>query len=122
MGSDTSCSRCLDNEDGTNDCLKKHNCVMSDTLVTLPENLTDVQMFNYLSPLNDTKIWRLRLKDFLGSDARRVFGGFESPETSHAFRKFLDLIVQDWCCRRPEDASRLGKLQNEPTRVLPWLS
>ena len=122
VGSDTSCRGCLDDDDGTRDCLKTHHCVTSDTRVTLPENLTNVQIFNHLSPLNDTKLWRVRLTDFPGSDARRAFGGFESSETHDAFRKFFDLVVQDWCCRLPEDASRLEKSKNEPIRILPWLS
>ena len=42
-------------------------------------------------------------------DAAAAFGGFESPALRLEFEAWLDRVATHWCCRRPQEAERLGK-------------
>ncbi|WPT10784.1 Arabinosyltransferase XEG113 [Picochlorum sp. SENEW3] len=116
------CAMCLGKaHEDTRTCLARQQCISSGEIpsVMMPGNLTDVEIHKYLAPMNDTKLWVLNLKGFTGSTMTEAFGGFESPQTGVLVRSFFTDLLQDWCCRTPDDAKRMNKSMSEPLNILP---
>jgi hypothetical protein len=67
--------------------------------VVVPAGLTDAELVSVLAPFAAAKYLHF-------NDVTAVFGSFANPNHRIEYERYLDQVVQPWCCKPAEGAEQ----------------